>query len=125
MVKVKGQGHQVKKRDVYDFLASVPVYKMLAYGVTLWCNVTSRYDIMMSSVFLLWDRFGTWEVQQHFSVFLSAAMEFTFQVSSKLLILITFSLRKLSTSSVILNFSEWQFKEVLDANYFHGPFDVI
>ncbi len=35
MVKVKGQGHQVKKRDVYDFLASVPVYKMVAYGVTL------------------------------------------------------------------------------------------
>ncbi len=30
MVKVKGQGHQVKKSEVYDFLASVPVYKKLA-----------------------------------------------------------------------------------------------
>ena len=35
MVRVEGQGHQVKKRDVYDFLTSVPVYKMLAYGATL------------------------------------------------------------------------------------------
>ncbi len=35
MVKVKDQGHQIKKRDVYDFLASVPGYKMLAYSMTL------------------------------------------------------------------------------------------
>ncbi len=71
--QVKGQGHKVKKRDVYDILASVPVYKMLAYVVTLWCNVTSVYDVrrhsMKSSVCLLWDRLGMREVQQHFNVF--------------------------------------------------------
>ena len=46
--KVKGQGRQVKKRDVYDFLVSVPVYNMLAYCVTLWSNVMSWYDVMTS-----------------------------------------------------------------------------
>ena len=37
MVKVIGQRSRSpgQKRDVYDFLASVPVYKMLAYVVTL------------------------------------------------------------------------------------------
>ncbi len=29
MVKVKGQGHKVKKRDVNNFLISVPEYTML------------------------------------------------------------------------------------------------
>ncbi len=35
MVKIKGQGHQVKKRNDYDFLPSVPLCKMLAYSGTL------------------------------------------------------------------------------------------
>ncbi len=44
--------------------------------------------------------FAQWAHMRHF---LSTVREFTFQVRSKLL---TFSLRKLSTSSFILNFSE-------------------
>ena len=35
------------KNVMSDFLASVPVYKMLACSVTLWCNVTSWYDIKL------------------------------------------------------------------------------
>ncbi len=40
------------------------------YDVMWRHGTTSWHHSMTSSVFLLWDRFGTQEVQQHFSVFL-------------------------------------------------------
>ena len=80
MVKVKGQGHQVKIVMSLVFSLQCQYTKcwptvwhydvMWHHGMMSWHHsMTSWRHSMTSSVFLLWDRYGTREVQQHFSVF--------------------------------------------------------
>ena len=71
--EVKGQGHQVKKRYFQGFLIWVNRYKTDG----LWCDVMTSRDVMVWHCVvmswrrdIMWHRFGTREVHQHFSVFL-------------------------------------------------------
>ena len=70
---VKGQGHQVQKRYFHGFLIWVNRYKTDGF----WCNVMTscdvmvwRCDVMAWRHDVIWHRFGTREVQKHFSGFL-------------------------------------------------------
>ena len=56
MVKVKGQGHQVKNMMSMVFWFERTYIKNLAYGVTSWCHVTSwRHPTSWCDIVMSWD----------------------------------------------------------------------